>query len=66
MRWRARLAFVADVRGVPSCSPFVSWRAAAAEGVATVATNDARSLMQARDCGHRSAAEIERDRPYLE
>jgi len=48
MRRRARLAFLADVRGVPSGSPFVPWRAAAAEGVATLAPNDARSLIQAR------------------
>jgi hypothetical protein len=41
MRWPARLAFLADVRGVSSRSPFVPWRAAAAEAVATVATLDA-------------------------
>ena len=50
MRRRARLAFLADVRGVPSGSPFVPWRAAAAEGVATPNPNDARSLIQARGC----------------
>ena len=38
MRWPASLAFVADVRGVSGRSPFVPWRAAAAEAVATLDT----------------------------
>jgi hypothetical protein len=64
MRWPARLAFVADVRGVSSRSPFVPWRAAAAGAVATVATLDAL-IRQSRNRRSGTARPVQRSSAML-